>query len=388
VPASVETPCSLPFDLSQLPSSEKSSVRESPRRKLTRPPPSRREESPRSLSSSETTPEPPTTPSSGPEFRCKGEGFFAHPSNCKKYYWCLDTPNQGMVAHTFSCPQGLFFNQITDGCDFLRNVDCGDKSTKETITKKPTVITEEPLGETKEEDEDDVEDPKSLKDILEIVKAAGGVEGLEKQIEEEEQSKKEEEDRRVRISSRTRNRLNKLLKGGQQKKPQRAEETSPSPQTRAPPTLPRRPGTTSKPPASIRTSLLSRLANRRRTTLSSPTQRTPGDKIENQTSEAVTSTPTTTRSFRRKTSLFRNRSRFSSRKTTTPTTRQTRPKSFSNLRSRFRNILSRTSTTTTTLSTTTLSTTTPVQTSISILSPETTQDPLLPIPANTEPEDE
>jgi hypothetical protein len=36
-----------------------------------------------------------------------------------------------MVAHTFSCPQGLFFNEITDGCDFLRNVECGDKDTQE-----------------------------------------------------------------------------------------------------------------------------------------------------------------------------------------------------------------------------------------------------------------
>jgi len=24
----------------------------------------------------------------------------------------------GLVAHTFTCPRGLFFNSITDGCDF------------------------------------------------------------------------------------------------------------------------------------------------------------------------------------------------------------------------------------------------------------------------------
>ena len=80
-----------------------------------------------------------------------------------------------MLAHTFSCPQGLFFNQITDGCDFLRNVDCGDKDTEETapaMTESDETAEEEVLSEADNEDED-VEDPKSLKDILEIVKAAG-----------------------------------------------------------------------------------------------------------------------------------------------------------------------------------------------------------------------
>ena len=49
----------------------------------------------------------------------------------------------------------------------------------------------------------------------------GGVEGLEKQIEEKEAAKKEEEDRRVRISSKTRSRLSQLLNRGQSPKPQR-----------------------------------------------------------------------------------------------------------------------------------------------------------------------
>ena len=80
------------------------------------------------------------------------------------------------MAHTFSCPQGLFFNQITDGCDFLRNVECGDKDIEEPEpTKKDPVHSEDSSSSNvdSEEEEDDVEDPKSLKDILEIVKAAG-----------------------------------------------------------------------------------------------------------------------------------------------------------------------------------------------------------------------
>jgi len=245
----------------------------SSKKKLERPSSPRRQESPRSFSTSVTTPAPPTTPRSGPAFKCKNEGFFAHPSNCKKYYWCLDTPSQGMVAHTFSCPQGLFFNQITDGCDFLRNVDCGDKAIKETEPKKAKTAEKDNIISDEEDDEDDVEDPKSLKDILEIVKAAGGVEGLEKQIEEEEVAKKEEEDRRVRISSKTRSRLSQLLNRGQQPKSNRGGESKDQAFVSRPKiSIPR---LTTQTPASTRSSansrsdasrnsLLSRLASKRR----------------------------------------------------------------------------------------------------------------------------
>ena len=47
------------------------------------------------------------------------------------------------------------------------------------------------------------------------VLSVGGVEGLEKQIEEEAHAKKKEDDRRQRISTKTRNRLTQLLKGRQ-----------------------------------------------------------------------------------------------------------------------------------------------------------------------------
>merc|ERR1712106_600054 len=346
-----------------------------------------REDSPRSLSGpaaasgSVTTPAPPTTPRSGPAFKCKNEGFFAHPANCKKYYWCLDTPSQGMVAHTFSCPQGLYFNQITDGCDFLRNVDCGDKDISEPEPKKSKSAIQSNSISDEEDDEDDVEDPKSLKDILEIVKAAGGVEGLEKQIEEEEVAKKEEEDRRVRISSKTRNRLSQLLNRGQSPKSSRGEESKDQALTsRSKISNPRlnkkkpslsRSSSNSRSDAS-RNSLLSRLANKRRNL--SPRLQTrvkpkfSGEEIrteelENSSSEedsvtTPTQTPkrTTARSSSRKTSLFRNRSRFSSSREVTPrssskaTSRPIRTRAPA-LRTRFRNVLSRTTpapTTTTT----------------------------------------
>jgi len=149
-----------------------------------------------------------------------------------------------MVAHTFSCPQGLFFNEFTDGCDFLRNVNCGDKDTTE-VEKSDETKKETSEESDSDEEEPEEEDPKSLKDILELVKAAGGVEGLEKQIEEEAHAKKKEDDRRQRISTKTRNRLTQLLKGRQREsgltnsKAQenlenlaREEKTTPSPSAR------------------------------------------------------------------------------------------------------------------------------------------------------------
>jgi len=320
------------------------------RKKLSRPSTGRKD-SPRSLSL--TTPAPPTTPSSGPAFKCRGEGFFPHPVSCKKYYWCLDDPNQGSVAHTFSCPQGLYFNPITDGCDFLRNVNCGDKEIKETVTKKSTQSTSKTTAKLEETDDEDndVEDPKSLQDILDIVKAAGGVEGLQKQIEEEERSEKEEEDRRVSISSRTRNRLSQLLNGGKDKSERKEVEKSDT-RKKAKPVVPRRQSIKSRPP-NTRTSFLSRLANRRRPTQSSEPEEEKNNKSENIIAEEASSTPPTTSTPRRKSSLFRDRFRLSSNKDTTQAPTTSKPKAVSNLRSRFRNLLSRKPASSTTISSST-----------------------------------
>ena len=54
------------------------------------------------------------------------------------------------------------------------------------------------------------------------MKAAGGVEGLEKQIEEEEVAEKKEEARRKKISNKTRARLASILSRGKSKE---AKET-------------------------------------------------------------------------------------------------------------------------------------------------------------------
>lgn len=76
-----------------------------------------------------TTPAPPPTPDPGSgkylhkmnfysfyasictlsDFKCEDEGFFPHPRDCKKYFWCLSSgPSElGIVAHQFTCPSGI-----------------------------------------------------------------------------------------------------------------------------------------------------------------------------------------------------------------------------------------------------------------------------------------
>ncbi|XP_050522808.1 serine-rich adhesin for platelets isoform X2 [Daktulosphaira vitifoliae] len=156
------------------------------------------------ISSVSTTPEPPTTPDSGTDFTCKEEGFFPHPRECKKYFWCLDSgpSNLGIVAHQFTCPSGLVFNKLSDSCDYSRNVICKDKITTSdvttitttTSTSKPiksglkitttttTTSTQAPEIEEEVDSEFEEEDPKEIKQLITLIKKLGGVAELEKQL--------------------------------------------------------------------------------------------------------------------------------------------------------------------------------------------------------------
>lgn len=81
------------------------------------------------------------------DFRCEDEGFYPHPKDCKKYYWCLDggASGLGLVAHQFTCPSGLYFNPSADSCDYTRNVLCNKKATTTTTT---STTTEAPTSTT------------------------------------------------------------------------------------------------------------------------------------------------------------------------------------------------------------------------------------------------
>ncbi|EAT35358.1 AAEL012467-PA [Aedes aegypti] len=170
-----------------------------------------------------TTPQPPTTPDPGADFKCTDEGFFPHPRDCKKYFWCLDAPALGLVAHQFTCPSGLVFNKLADSCDYARNVVCAKTapsttttststttSTTTTTTPAPrsrvtisttrnnffnralttTTTTEPPIEiDYSDEEEDEVqpeEDPKVIKELIALIKKVGGIEELERQLQAQE----------------------------------------------------------------------------------------------------------------------------------------------------------------------------------------------------------
>ncbi|RZB39353.1 mucin-22, partial [Asbolus verrucosus] len=159
-----------------------------------------------------TTPAPPSTPDQGGVFKCEDEGFYPHPKDCKKYFWCLSGPGElGIIAHQFTCPAAA------DSCDYTRNVLCNKKLSKTTTTTTTTTeattskttsrvppkitaatsrttlfrttTTEAYDDEYEYEDEEDFddtrnseEDPKVIKELLDLIKKAGGIEELEKQL--------------------------------------------------------------------------------------------------------------------------------------------------------------------------------------------------------------
>lgn len=176
-----------------------------------------------SLAVHRTTPAPPTTPDPGSDFKCEEEGFYPHPRDCKKYFWCLDSgpSNLGIVAHAFTCPSGLYFNKAADSCDFSRNVLCkaNDPTTPtpaaaSTTTAKPKSVTSRPKlttlfrtttkttttpayddDEYEEYDDEEIadipppikefdseEDPRVIKELIDLIKKVGGLDELEKQL--------------------------------------------------------------------------------------------------------------------------------------------------------------------------------------------------------------
>ncbi|KAG5896055.1 hypothetical protein JTB14_011050 [Gonioctena quinquepunctata] len=123
---------------------------DSKRRRNIRRKNSREHEEPTSYSSLKvvtpmyTTPAPPSTPDLDGAFKCEEEGFFSHPKDCKKYFWCLSgAGDSGIVAHQFTCPAGLYFNKAADSCDYTQNVLCNKKlsKTSKSTTTEGTLST-------------------------------------------------------------------------------------------------------------------------------------------------------------------------------------------------------------------------------------------------------
>ena len=109
-------------------------------------------------------------------YECKDEGFFPHTKSCKKYFWCLAVPGSGMVAHTFTCPQGLYFNSLTDGCDFRRNVDCEGKDDTEEDSDDSQASSS--IATTAKTTSSSNGGGETLEDVLEQIKSAGTYENI------------------------------------------------------------------------------------------------------------------------------------------------------------------------------------------------------------------
>ena len=65
-----------------------------------------------------------TTPAtSSGTFVCPGDGVYADPTSCSKFYQCVYGK-----AHSFSCPDGLHFNPTYKVCDYSTATHCTSKN--------------------------------------------------------------------------------------------------------------------------------------------------------------------------------------------------------------------------------------------------------------------
>jgi len=71
-----------------------------------------------------TTTEPTTRQTSYPGelFKCIADGYFTDPKDCSKFYFCVSQGNGEFARHTYSCGEGLAFDQERKVCDFPTNV--------------------------------------------------------------------------------------------------------------------------------------------------------------------------------------------------------------------------------------------------------------------------
>ena len=92
---------------------------------------------------------------------------------CLKDHCLLEQcPNEEPALVTKRLPQGLYFNSLTDGCDFRRNVDCGGKDESEDKKEKKTTTV---APDVTQDDDEEGEEKESVDDILAQIKAAGGI---------------------------------------------------------------------------------------------------------------------------------------------------------------------------------------------------------------------
>jgi len=89
----------------------------------------------------EETPWPPipTDPPGGDTPVCRGQVFHAHPTDCTRFFICLD---EVLWAH--QCPSNLHWNQLLNACDKPENARCLAQPTQSPTTQAPTDFPTEP----------------------------------------------------------------------------------------------------------------------------------------------------------------------------------------------------------------------------------------------------
>uniref|UniRef100_A0A1B0DBV8 Chitin-binding type-2 domain-containing protein n=1 Tax=Phlebotomus papatasi TaxID=29031 RepID=A0A1B0DBV8_PHLPP len=89
--------------------------------------------SPTSDPEPEPEPEPDAEPAPSTEDKeglCQGEGFVAHPTDCRKFYRCVSNENGGYNRYEFECGEGTAWDDSIQGCNHEHLVErCGGKAT-------------------------------------------------------------------------------------------------------------------------------------------------------------------------------------------------------------------------------------------------------------------
>ena len=87
--------------------------------------------------------------------------------------WCdFFEKNFDSIYCNFFSPwisSGLYFNSLTDGCDFRRNVDCDGKDETEEEDEQPSSTTSRTTAAKPKKPGE----PETLEDVLEAIKDAG-----------------------------------------------------------------------------------------------------------------------------------------------------------------------------------------------------------------------
>ncbi len=77
--------------------------------------------------------------------KCTEEGFFRNPTNCKKFYRCVDLWQNGreLTIYHFNCPVGTVFDENVSVCNWPQAAAPCDEKTSEA----PTIIATTETGQ-------------------------------------------------------------------------------------------------------------------------------------------------------------------------------------------------------------------------------------------------